>query len=95
MHVIDEASPLHGLGPEALARVEGELTVTVSGIDETSLQPVYARRTYEADRVVWGARLADVLSEEAGGDLLLDLRKFHELVPTASTAAFPHPSKPA
>jgi len=95
-HVIDETSPLHGLGPEALAKVEGELTVTVFGTDETSLQPVYARMTYEADRVVWGARLADVLSEEpGGGDLLLDLRKFHELVPTVPTATFPHPLRPA
>ena len=95
LHAVDAASPLHGLGPAELAKLEAEFTLSVKGIDETSLQSVYARQTYESHHVVWGARLADMLSEEPGGDLVLDLRKFHELEPTAPSEAFPYPARPA
>jgi inward rectifier potassium channel len=82
MHRIVEGSPLHGYNAETLAASQGELQLEVSGIDDTSLQPVHARNTWFADSVAWGARLADVLSETPDGDMLLDLRKFHEVVPS-------------
>ena len=41
------------------------------------------------------ARHADVLSEEEGGLLVLDLRRFHELVPTERTLDFPYPEPAA
>lgn len=91
LHAIDAQSPLHGQTPESLEKMEAELTVTVSGTDETSLQTVYGRRTYEAREVSWGARLADVLSDLPNGDLQLDVRKFHELTPTAPIPGFPYP----
>jgi inward rectifier potassium channel len=91
LHTIDEKSPLRGHTPETLEAAEAEVTVTISGTDDTSLQFVHGRHIYEARDVVWGARLADVISETASGDLILDLRRFHELVPTAPTAEFPYP----
>jgi inward rectifier potassium channel len=91
LHRIDERSPLHGQTPESLASTDSELLVTVSGIDDTSLQPIHARWTYEHPFVVWGARLTDVLSETPEGDVLLDLGRFHELTPTAPTKDFPWP----
>src|SRR5262249_34186309 len=70
---------------------EVELFVTVSGVDDTSLQPVHGRQKYTDGGIVWGARHADVLSEDAEGRLILDLRRFHELTPTAPTPDFPYP----
>lgn len=55
-----------------------------------SYQPVHARQTYEHRAVAWGARHADVLSEDANGDLVLDLGRFHEIVPTEATETFPY-----
>jgi inward rectifier potassium channel len=81
MHRIDESSPLHGYDAERLAEVDGELSLEVVGLDETSLQPVHAMNTWFAGAVAWGSRLADVLSETPEGDLVLDLRAFHEVVP--------------
>ena len=81
MHRIVEGSPLHGYDAERLAAVDGELQLEVVGIDDVSLQPVHARYTWFAGSVVWGARLADVLSETPEGDMILDLRNFHEVVP--------------
>ena len=90
MHPIDASSPLHGATPETLARDEVEFLITLVGTDDTSYQPVHARRTYEHGAVAWGARHADVLSETPEGDLVLDVRRFHALVATAASEAFPY-----
>jgi inward rectifier potassium channel len=91
MHRITAASPLHGASPASLKAEEVELFVTVSGVDDTSLQPVHARQKYTDQGIVWGARHADILSEDAEGRLVLDLRRFHELTLTAPTPDFPYP----
>ena len=93
MHVVDEKSPLFGLTPEAVAEHEVEITASVTGTDDTSLQPVHARRRYEAKDIVWGARPADVLSELPDGRLQLDVKKFDVIVPTQPTDTFPYPRK--
>lgn len=62
----------------------------VCGFDDVSGQPVHAQRTWQAAAFAWGARLADVLSELPDGNLLLDLRRFHEVTPTPPSAAFPY-----
>ena len=91
MHVIDAASPLYGMTPEALVEHEVEFFVSVVGTDDTSLQPVHSRYRYFDTDVVWGARHVDILSEREDGQLQLDVRKFHEVTPTASTPDFPYP----
>ncbi len=91
MHTVDETSPLHGATPETLVRDEVELLVTVSGIDETSAQSLHARYTYGHERIRWGARHADMLSELPDGRLQLDMGEFHRVVPTAPTPSFPYP----
>jgi inward rectifier potassium channel len=90
LHRIDAASPLHGQTPASLAASDAELTVALSGTDDTSLQPVHAQRMWTSGSIVWGARLADVISELPDGDILLDLARFHEIEPTAPTEAFPY-----
>ena len=91
MHTIDESSPLHGATPESLARDEVEFTLTVVGLDETSAQNLHARHTYDTSEVRWGARHADMLSERPDGQIELDMREFHQVVPTVPTATFPYP----
>lgn len=91
MHPIDEESPIWNVTPEQAVKDELEVLVTVVGTDDTSLQPVHARRNYACADIVWGARLADVLSELPDGRLRLDLGCFHDIVPTEPTASFPYP----
>ena len=64
------------------------------GTDDTSLQPVHARRQYEDRDILWGARHADVLSEDDSGRLVLDIRKFHDVTPTTPIEGFPYPRPP-
>ncbi|HZU81776.1 MAG TPA: ion channel [Polyangiaceae bacterium] len=90
LHPIAEDSPLRGATPDALRRDEVELLVTVVGVDDTSMQPVHARRRYLADDIVWGARHADILDEDEHGSLVVDLNRFHDLVPTTPIDGFPY-----
>ena len=90
VHRIAEGSPLLGDSPESLAAADAELTLMVTGTDETSLQAVHAQHTWLHRSVTWGARLADVLAETPDGNMLLDLRRFHDLTPTAPVPGFPY-----
>ena len=91
LHRIDDKSPLFGQTPESVKKDEVEVLVTVYGIDDTSLQPAHAQKRYSDDEIVWGARHADILREDADGGLTLDLRNFNVLEPTEPTADFPYP----
>jgi inward rectifier potassium channel len=95
LHRIEPGSPLHGETPESLVAGEAELTLAVSGIDDTSLQAVHARHTWIAPDLVFGARLADVTSDGDDGVFLIDLRRFHDLVPSEPAPGFPYPAQPA
>lgn len=89
LHRIEPGTPLHGVTPEALAESEAELTLTVAGVDGTTLQPVHALHTWMAQSVVFGARLADVITDVPEA-MIIDLRRFHELVPTEGAPGFPY-----
>lgn len=78
-HVIDERSPLRGENAASLIAKEVELHVLVTGIDDTFMQQVHASHRYFARDILWAHRHADVLSETERGDLILDLRKFHQV----------------
>jgi inward rectifier potassium channel len=90
-HTIEPDSPLFGATPESMAKDEVELVVTLVGTDDTSLQPIHARKRYTDRDILWGARHADVLSEQGDGTILLDIRRFHEVVPTDPVEGFPYP----
>ena len=95
LHAIDDKSPLFGLSPGGCDEQELELAVSVVGTDDTSLQPVHARHRYPTRDILWGARLADVLSELPDGRLQLDIRLFHDVIPTEPTKDFPYPKSNA
>jgi len=91
MHVIDESSPFHGQTPESIIEQQFEVQIIVMGIDDTVMQMVHATHTYFARNMLWGMRLADVLSETPDGTVLLDLRKFHDLKEGTPSEGFPYP----
>ena len=72
---------MHGETAESLAAKEIELQVLVVGLDDITMQTVHAQHRYFAKDVLWGHRLADVLSETPDGHMLLDLRRFHDVEP--------------
>jgi inward rectifier potassium channel len=90
MHNITPDSPLYGVTEAQMNEEEIEFVVSVTGTDDTSLQPVHAQRHYTHKDVLWGARHADILTEQSDGVIVLDLTKFHDTVPTKATPEFPY-----
>jgi inward rectifier potassium channel len=80
MHPIDAASPLYGIDPDLLAAQEAAIVVTLTGIDETISQRVFARSAYRADEILWGRKFVDILSETEDGLTQVDYRRFHDTV---------------
>jgi inward rectifier potassium channel len=89
MHHIDERSPLHGADAATLAAWDAELVVTVTGIDDITMQQLHAMHSYDYPDLHWQAKLATMLSTRADGAFVVDLRKFHEVDP------LPPPSEPS
>jgi inward rectifier potassium channel len=77
-HIIDEASPLYGLGADDLAASEVSLIVVVSGYDVVAAQTVYARKFYVHSDIRFGHRYADILGTSEDGRLRIDYSRFHE-----------------
>ncbi|HNH45688.1 MAG TPA: ion channel [Myxococcota bacterium] len=90
LHPLDANSPLFGATPDSVKLDELEIVVSVVGTDDVSYQPVHARHRYEHHEILWGARHADVLSETPDGNIVLDVRKFHEIIHTEPTENFPY-----
>jgi inward rectifier potassium channel len=93
MHAIAPGSPLYGYDPARMKSDEVEIDVTVTGLDDTTLQPVHSSQNYVDDEIVWGARPVDILTFAQDGSLTLDLHHFHDLVPTEPTEEFPYPQR--
>jgi inward rectifier potassium channel len=80
VHPIDGTSPLAGRTAEDLARMEAEILVLLSGIDEALEQTVHARSSYRADEIVWGARFQPMFVRGAGlASVSVDISRIHEI----------------
>jgi inward rectifier potassium channel len=87
IHPIDINSPLYGATAQSLKASDAEITVSLTGIDETFSQTVYARYYYDAEDIIWGARLADITSRTPEGEFYLNFARYDQVVP----AELPHP----
>ncbi|WP_407655431.1 ion channel [Burkholderia alba] len=80
MHVIDEASPLHGATPESLAACSALVMVMIEGSDETTAQVMQARHAWEHDQISWNHRYVDLMSE-VDGMTHIDYSRFNDVEP--------------
>jgi inward rectifier potassium channel len=81
IHPIDINSPLYGATAQSLEASDAEITVSLTGIDETFSQTVYARYYYDAEDIIWGARLADITSRTPEGEFYLNFARYDQVVP--------------
>ena len=87
VHPIDSASPLAGRTPEELERVEAEILVLLTGIDEAFEQTVHARSSYRADEIVWNARFQSMFQPtDAHSPVSVDITRVHEVEPVQQQA---------
>lgn len=60
MHRMDAASPLHGLGLADLQRLNAEVLVAFSGVDETIERPIHAQASWPWEQIHYGACFTDM-----------------------------------
>ncbi len=77
IHPIDEESPLHQLDDESLADQEVAVMIVIDGHDETTGQPVRARKTYYADAIRLDHRYVDMLENATAQKTVLNYNRFH------------------
>lgn len=94
LHPIASDSPLFGATPESLKRDEVEILASLVGTDDTSLQPVHARKRYLDHEILWGARHVDILTVDENSNTVLDVSRFHDTVDTDPIEGFPYPKAP-
>ena len=87
MHRLDASSPLFGLTPETLVAQEAEIHLALTGTDETTLQPVHGRFMWESPAFAWGARMADIVSTDAEGNITLDTSAVRDLPHAAACSS--------
>ncbi|MBV8772550.1 MAG: ATP-sensitive inward rectifier potassium channel 10 [Deltaproteobacteria bacterium] len=83
IHPINQDSPLYGATAESLKVSDASIVVSLTGIDETFSQTVYARYYYDAEDVIWGARLADIIGHTSEGESFLDFTRYDQVLPAA------------
>ncbi|MGA8319542.1 MAG: hypothetical protein WB774_01660, partial [Xanthobacteraceae bacterium] len=70
-----------------LTAMEAAFALNVSGVDDNSAQPLYARQLYSHRDIRWNYRYRDITSLSAEGRLLLDYSLFHAITPEPDKAA--------
>ncbi|WP_266172102.1 ion channel [Dyella subtropica] len=81
MHIIDEGSPLHGATAETLESSEALIMLTIEGVDETTSQPMLARRQWSHLALRWNHRYLDLVSDGEDGMSHIDYGVFHDVLP--------------
>jgi inward rectifier potassium channel len=93
LHPITPHSPLFGVTPERAEELELELLVSMTGTDETTVQPVFGRKRYQTEDLRFGFRPVDLLRVLPDGRLELDVTRFDEIEPTKPLPDFPYGSR--
>jgi inward rectifier potassium channel len=83
VHPIDGESPMFGLTPKDLERLQAEVMILIKAYDDTFSQTVLARYSYRYDEINWNRRFAPAFSVDAEGDLVLELQKVGEISDSA------------
>lgn len=79
VHPIDQSSPFYGKGPEDLERMNAEVLVMLSGIDEAFEQTVHARSSYTPEEILWNTRFKSIFMTPHGDTpISIDIREIHE-----------------
>jgi inward rectifier potassium channel len=73
VHPITETSPLYGMAEQDLLEARGEVIVLIKAFDDTFSQTIYARTSYTADEVRFGARFRPMTAIGTDGMTEMDV----------------------
>ncbi len=79
MHRIETDSPLYGLTAADLLQRQANISVLVSGVDETVAYTINARHNYAPDEILFDHRFVDIIHKSETGDRYFDYSLFHDV----------------
>ena len=81
-HMIDENSPFFEKSKEEIQKTLVYIIASVEGHEQIYGQNVYDRKIYRKEMFEWDCHFVDVISENAKGQTVLNLRSFHDTQPS-------------
>ena len=85
VHPIDADSPLYGLSAEDLKRRDANISVLISGVDETVAYTITARHVYATNEILFDRTFENIINKSANGDRYFDYSLFHQVRPSKNT----------
>lgn len=79
VHPIEESSPLYGLTPKELARLEAEFLILITGYDDAFNQIVHSRYSYDFNELVWNTKFKRNFNSNQDGFIVLEVDQIDEL----------------
>jgi inward rectifier potassium channel len=80
VHPIDKKSPLYKMTHAELIHSDAEFLILLTGLDDTFNQTVYAKSSYKAEEIVFGARFGNIYENlHAKGPITVDIGKLSDI----------------
>ena len=80
VHPIDDDSPMKNLTAEDFERLDAEVIIVVSAMDETFAQMVHTRSSYKSKEIKVGYKFVSIYNEiESGEPISIDVRKLSQI----------------
>lgn len=80
VHPIDENSPLFGLTEADFERLDVEILIVISAMDETFAQTVHTRSSYKSNEIKFGYKFANLYNEiMANEPISIDIRRLSQI----------------
>jgi inward rectifier potassium channel len=80
IHTINENSPLYNLERETMERLNAQILVSLTGVDETIEGTIHARHIYASRKILFNHRFVDIMHLGSDGHRYLDFQHFHHVV---------------
>ncbi|WP_310413423.1 ion channel [Chamaesiphon sp. OTE_8_metabat_110] len=84
MHPIDADSPLYGLDAQDLQRLDANISVLISGVDETVAYTITARHVYATQEILFDRSFENIIHKSDNGDRYFDYSLFHQVRPSST-----------
>jgi inward rectifier potassium channel len=79
VHHIDAHSPLYGMTAADLQQHQANISVLVSGVDETVAYTINARHNYIPEEILFDRKFVDIIHKSDNGDRFFDYSLFHDV----------------
>jgi inward rectifier potassium channel len=79
MHSINPDSPLYGFSASDLAQRNANISVLISGVDETVAYTIKARYSYDAVDILFNHKFENIIHRSVNGDRYFDYSHFHQV----------------